>query len=156
MEELSFQDQIRDNGCFGCGADNEHGLQIKSYWDGEDAVCVFHPKPHMAAGPPQFLNGGILATLADCHAICTALATAYRDEARPIGTGDTLWYVTGNLNIRYTAPVPIGAAVHLRARVTERAKKKMTVECSITSGDTPCAVAQVLAIRVPPSWLANA
>ena len=153
MKPISFQDQIQDNGCFGCGPHNEFGLRLKSYWDGEDSVCVFHPESHMTAGPPQFLNGGIIATLADCHGICTAVATAYRDAGRPIGTGEVLWYVTGNLNIRYTAPMPIDAPVVIRARVTEQTEKKMVVECAMSSNDIQCAVAQVVAIRVPPAWL---
>jgi len=155
MEQLSFQDQINDNGCYGCGPHNRHGLQIKSYWDVDEAVCVYHPRPYMTAGPPQFLNGGIIATLVDCHGICTAIATAYRDEDRPIGTGDQLWYVTGNLNISYSAPVPIDVPVHLRARVKRRAKKKMIVECTVSSNDTPCAAGEVVAIRVPSAWLTS-
>ena len=41
MAEKAFQDYYPDqtNYCYGCGRLNEYGLQIKSYWDGDEAVC---------------------------------------------------------------------------------------------------------------------
>lgn len=78
MPPIAFQDQIPDNNCYGCGPGNREGLRIKSFWDGEAAVCTYRPEHHHSAGPPQFLNGGIIATLIDCHSVCTAIANAYR------------------------------------------------------------------------------
>ena len=40
MEQLAFQEQIGGNHCWGCGALNENGLQLKSYWDGEDMFFI--------------------------------------------------------------------------------------------------------------------
>jgi hypothetical protein len=87
MERAAFQDQITDNFCFGCGPTNQQGLRIKSYWDGpNESICTYQPESHQNAGSKQFLNGGIIATLIDCHCICTAIAYAYRDEGREIGS----------------------------------------------------------------------
>ena len=149
---MSFQEQMQDNGCFGCGPDNPHGLRLKSHCDGEESVCVFHPEPHMSAGPPQFLNGGIIATLVHCHCVCTAVAMAYRVAGRPIGTGPVLWYVTGELNVSYSAPVPIDAPVHLHAQVSERTERKMVVLCEVSSGGSKCAQGRVVAVRVD-GWM---
>jgi hypothetical protein len=29
--------------CYGCGRLNEHGLKIKSYWEGEESICRYQP-----------------------------------------------------------------------------------------------------------------
>jgi hypothetical protein len=41
MNQKSFQDYYPDelSHCYGCGRLNEHGLKIKSYWDGQEAGC---------------------------------------------------------------------------------------------------------------------
>ncbi len=149
----AFQDLIPHNHCFGCGPGNEHGLQIKSYWDGEDvSVCDYMPAPHHSAGPLRYLNGGITATLIDCHSIGTAIAKAYQMEGREIGEGETIWFVTGKLDVSYRAPVEIAAGVSLRAKVIEAREKKITLSCELSSAGTLCAVADVVAVRVGGAW----
>ena len=58
MTQRAFQDEISGNQCWGCGSANENGLQIKSYWSGDEAVCTWQPKAYHNAGPPHVLNGG--------------------------------------------------------------------------------------------------
>ena len=70
----AIQDRIPHNHCYGCGPENPHGLQIKSHWDGKESVCVYEPRPEQCAGPEQYLYGGTIASLIDCHSIGTALA----------------------------------------------------------------------------------
>ncbi|MFQ5527129.1 MAG: PaaI family thioesterase [Thermoanaerobaculia bacterium] len=152
MEEHAFQDLIPDNYCFGCGPLNPDGLQIKSYWDGQESVCTFQPSSAHAAGPRQFLNGGITATVIDCHAVCTAIAWAYRSEARAVGSDPRIWFVTSSLEVQYLAPAPIEEPVHVRARVLEASPRKALLDCSLSSGGIPRASARVVAVRVPPSW----
>src|SRR5262249_20212154 len=82
----AFQDLIPENFCYGCGPGNPVGLRIRSLWAGNEALCVFQPAPYHSAGPCHILNGGIIATLIDCHAVCTAIAHAYRAESRAIGS----------------------------------------------------------------------
>ena len=40
-----FQDKLIDNNCYGCGAWNKQGLRIKSFWEKDESVCIFQPKP---------------------------------------------------------------------------------------------------------------
>ena len=148
----SFQDQIPDNLCYGCGPGNEHGLRIKSFWEGDESVSTFMPQSFHTAGPEQFLNGGIIATIIDCHCVCTAIAGHYRREGRAIGTTPLIWCVTASLKIDYVRPVPIDMPVTLRARILETERKKTRLSCSVFSGSQECAKGEVLAIRVPPSW----
>lgn len=150
----AFQDLIPHNHCFGCGPHNERGLRIKSYWDGEEATCTYRPQPHQAAGPRQYLNGGIIATIIDCHSICSAIAHVYREEGRDMGSRPDVWCATGKLEVRYLRPTPIDRPVELRARVVESEGRKYGVRCTLTSDGDVCAEGRVLAVRVPESWRA--
>ena len=55
MTAKAFQDYYPDqwSHCYGCGRFNEQGLQIKSYWDGEETVCSYVPRPAHTAIPGQ-------------------------------------------------------------------------------------------------------
>jgi acyl-coenzyme A thioesterase PaaI-like protein len=152
VQSLAFQDAIPGNHCYGCGPANPDGLHIKSYWEGDESVCNFMPEPHHSAGPKQYLNGGIIATLIDCHCICTAMANAYRGEGREIGESPEIWFVTGALNVSYVKPTPIDRPVKLCARIVEVKPKKTVLHCSLLSGDSECARGDVVAVRVAGDW----
>ena len=154
-ERIAIQDRMQDNHCYGCGADNPLGMQIKSYRDGEETVCSYQPRPEQCAGPTQYLYGGTIASLIDCHSVGTAAADHYRREGREVGKGEEIWCVTGRLEVDYLAPTPIDRPVQLRARIVEVSGRKTTVSCTLSSGDTLCARGRVVAIRVPPSWRAG-
>ena len=148
----AFQDLIPDNLCFGCGPENLHGLRIKSFWNGDAAVCTYHPEQYHMAGPPQYLNGGIIATLIDCHCICTAIAHLYKTEGRTIGSEPNIWCATGKLEVRYLCPTPIDRPVNLRARIAEVSPRKVVLQCTLSSGGQPTAEAEVVAVRVSDAW----
>ena len=148
MGELSFQDQGSVRHCHGCGADNARGLQIKSYWDGDEAVATWHAQPHHCGGSEKILNGGIIASLIDCHSLNLAIAHAYRMENRPIGSSPRVGYVTANVNVSYLKPTPIHAAVELRARIARLEGRKAWVSCTLSAAGEICATGEVLGIRV--------
>ncbi len=152
MNETAFQDEMRDNYCWGCGSLNDSGLRIKSYWSADEAICNWQPKDYHMAGPQHILNGGIIATIMDCHCICTAIATAYRAEGRGMSSEPSIWYATGSLQVTYLRPTPINEPVILRARVKETTAKKTILTCSLFARGEECARGDVVAIRVPPAW----
>ena len=152
-EQKAFQELIQGNHCWGCGNLNSHGLQIKSYWSGEESVCSWRPQEYHMAGPAHVLNGGIIATLIDCHCICTAIAAAYRAEGREIGTGERIWYATGSLNVSYKRPTPIGEEVTLRAQIKDVIDRKTVLTCSLYAKGEERARGELLAIRVPLEWM---
>lgn len=152
----AIQDQIPHNHCWGCGTQNPLGLQIKSYPEGDETVCRFHPGREHMAGPTHVVNGGILATVIDCHCVCTAIADSYRAAGRALGSEPLLWSVTASLKIDYLAPTPIAEPMELRARVTERKGRKRVVLCTVRSGGRDCARAEVIAVEVPPAWRGSA
>ncbi len=150
--ERAIQDCIPHNHCWGCGTLNPRGLQIKSYWEGDETVCRFQPSPEHMAGPTHVLNGGIIAAVVDCHCVCTAISESHRAAGRELGTEPLLWSVTASLKIDYLAPTPIAAPVELRAHVRETKGRKRVVDCTLRSGGRECARAEVIAVEVPVAW----
>lgn len=146
-----IQSEIRDNHCIGCGPDNPHGLRIQSFWCGDlETLCTFQPQPHMAAGPASVLNGGIIATLIDCHAVCTAIAYASRLEGRD-ETAE-VDFATASLEIRYRRPAAIDEPVFVLAKIVGVSERSIVLACTLRSGARVCAEATVKAVRVAHGW----
>ena len=103
MTQKSFQDYYPDvlAHCYGCGRLNEHGHQIKSYWDGDESVCYFLPKPYHIS-VPGFVYGGLLASLIDCHGTGTAAAAMYKanKEQDPNAEPNTR-FLTASIHVDY-------------------------------------------------------
>ena len=136
---VALQDVFR-GGCFGCGSENEHGLGIKSYWDGKVGTCHWTPEAHHIGGP-KFVYGGIIASLIDCHAAATACYAAYDLEGVAYEDGrQGIFYVTGRLEIDYLRPTPIGCELRLEAR-------KAFVACSVFAEGVECVRASCLFVR---------
>ena len=66
----AIQDCLPHNHCYGCGADNDKGLQIKSYWSGDECVCRYTPRPEQCAGPEHVVYGGLIASLISLTSRC--------------------------------------------------------------------------------------
>jgi acyl-coenzyme A thioesterase PaaI-like protein len=148
----AIQDQTPHHHCYGCGTENEAGLQIKSHWQGDECVCRYSPRPEQSAGPLQYVYGGTVASIIDCHCVNTAMSNYYRREGREIGEAPEIWCVTGKLTVSYLAPTPIDQEIVLRATIEECGEKKTVVKCRAWSGDTQTAEGEVIAIRVPDTW----
>jgi acyl-coenzyme A thioesterase PaaI-like protein len=151
--DKSFQDYYDDNfsHCYGCGRLNDHGLHIKSYWEGDESVCRFTPAPHQTAFP-GFVYGGLIASLIDCHAMGTAAAGTYKEENRSMDSEPNVRYVTGSLKVDYLKPTPIGVELEIRASVREIQGRKTFVDVTLAAGDEVCARGDVLAVRLPDDW----
>ncbi len=141
-----FQDHMPENVCFGCGHNHE-GLQIKSFWEGDEAVCQWKSE-NKYHGWADLMNGGIMATLIDCHCMGTAMADAYKRENRALDSMPEYRYATGTLAVRYLKPTP-NTEVELRARVIETKGGKTVLKCDLYSeAGEKTAEAEVVAIRV--------
>ncbi len=148
MEKITyFQDHMPENICFGCGVHNQEGLQIKSFWDGEESVCHWSSEKKYQ-GWPNLLNGGILATLVDCHCMGSAMADAYKREDRSLDSDPIYRYATGTLTVKYIRPTPNNKPLELRAKVKEVKGRKTTLECKVLVEGEVTAEADVIAIRV--------
>jgi acyl-coenzyme A thioesterase PaaI-like protein len=154
MTEKAFQDFYADDmsHCYGCGRLNPDGLQIKSYWEGDESVCRFQPRPYHTA-LPGYVYGGLIASLIDCHATGTAAAAKYREEKRAMGSAPPVRFVTASLHVDYLAPTPIDTVLELRACAKEIKGKKVALSVSLSARGVVCARGEVVAVRVPPDWV---
>ncbi len=148
MKIKSLQEENLMKQCFGCGCENEHGLKIKSYWQGDNSVCTWEAKPYYTGGKPGIVYGGMLASLIDCHSVNTTISHAYKIENRSPGSDPVLIYLTAQLNISYKKPTAIEKEIVLKAKVTRVEGKKTWVECTVSSDNQICVEGKVLAIRV--------
>jgi len=127
MENKAIQDKWPEIGtyCWGCGRNNEQGLQIKSYWEGDECVCTWKPKRYYCAYPGRGC-GGIITTILDCHCLNTAASAAHRAEGREEGTEPPIAY----------------------ARIKEVKERKTTVSCSLFVKGIECATGETVNIRI--------
>lgn len=154
MDRKAFQDYYSDevSYCFGCGRLNPEGYHFKSYWDGDEAVCIYHPKPYHAA-IPGYVYGGLIASIIDCHSTGTAAAYAYRQAGRELGTKPPFRYVTASLHVEFLCPSPIDRPLAARAVVLESKGRKMVVESRVYAGEELCATGNVVVVEMPDDWL---
>ena len=154
MEEKAIQDRWHELGsyCWGCGRNNGHGLRLKSFWQGDEVVATFQPEDYHLAFPGA-LNGGIIATLIDCHSVNAANSASCEAENRDYDAEPFSGFVTGMLTVKYLQPTPVDGPVTLRAQVKEMAERKIIVTCSLYSGETKCATGEVIAVRISQSKL---
>ena len=95
------------------------GCGLKATGTATRRLPIGAPNRITAAVRRENLNGGIIASLIDCHSLNLAIAHAYRAEGRPIGSAPRIGYVTANLQVTYAKPTPIDQLLELRARITK-------------------------------------
>jgi acyl-coenzyme A thioesterase PaaI-like protein len=152
MNEKAIQDLYPDElcHCYGCGSLNANGLQIKSYWDSEEAVAVFEPRPYHT-GISGYVYGGLIASLIDCHCVATASAAKHGSE-NPDRDADTLpRFVTAALHVDYLHPVPLGVPLEVRAHAEEIKGRKVVVTATLSAKGKIRARGRVVAVQIPES-----
>ena len=149
----AFQDYYPENvaHCYGCGSLNAHGHQIKTFWDGDETVTRFTPKPwHTAV--PGYTYGGLIASLIDCHSTGTAAAAMYRSEAREMDSLPPFRFVTGSLQVSYLKPTPIEGELVIRGTVKEIKGRKVIVETTVLADGVATARGTVVAVQMPEDF----
>ncbi len=154
MGKKAFQDYYPDDlsHCYGCGRLNEHGLQLKSYWDGEETVATIQPESCYIA-IPGYVYGGFLASIIDCHGTGTAAAAAYRKENREMDSDPPLRFVTARLEVEYLRPTPLGVPLEVRGRVREQKGRKVIVSATVAAEGEICVRGEIVAVQVPEGML---
>ncbi len=149
----AFQDQYPDelSHCYGCGRLNPHGLQLKSFWDGNETKAVFTPRPyHMAI--PGYVYGGLIASLIDCH--CTGTASAAMAKEKGESRDKKIFrFVTASLHVDYLAPTPMGVPLEIRGKVEEMGARKVVVSATVSANGRVTAKGQVVAVMMPDSMV---
>jgi len=156
MTQKAFQDYYPDDlsHCYGCGSLNEKGLQIKSFWNGEESVCTYTPRDYHTA-IPGFVYGGLIASLIDCHSTGTASAAKYRAEGREMGSDPPLRFVTASLHVDYLLPTPIGVPLEVRGKVKMIKGRRVVVEARLLAEGKVCAQGEVVVVQMPENMRPN-
>jgi uncharacterized protein (TIGR00369 family) len=89
------QKKTYGNHCFGCGPENDAGLQLKFKLDEQTQrfVCRFK-LPNRFEGPPSHAHGGIIATILD-------------EAMGKVSKLRGVMAVTGQMAVTYIRPVPL-------------------------------------------------
>jgi acyl-coenzyme A thioesterase PaaI-like protein len=138
-DELSY--------CYGCGKLNDHGHHIKSFWDGNETVSHFLPKPYHIA-VPGYVYGGLIASLIDCHGTGTGALASYRNEGREPGTNPPFRFVTASLQVDYLRPTPLGVELELRGKIIEIKGRKVISEITVSANGDITARGKVVAVQM--------
>ncbi|WP_157225096.1 PaaI family thioesterase [Nocardia thailandica] len=109
--------------CFGCGAANEMTMGIRGTREGEVMTAQWLP-PAYAEGGPGIVHGGYLSAAVD--EIQALLAAAVAGVPA----------MTAKMDIRYRSPVLVGRPLDLRAEVTARTGRKMTLSMTATDAES--------------------
>lgn len=150
----SFQDHYPPDfaHCYGCGHLNPQGHQLKSFWDGDETVAEFTPKPYHTA-IPGIVYGGLIASLIDCHGTGSAAAAMARAQNREIDDDPPIRFVTASLKVDFLKPTPLGPPLKLRGVIAELKGRKVVVHITLSANDEVCAKGEVVAILVPGDLL---
>lgn len=115
------------SGCFLCGDENPCGVRTRFYVEG-DAVCSRIQLPRHVNGYKNVAHGGVLAALLD----------ESMGWAATVFGGSHRMYLTGELTVKYLAPVPIGDPIEIRSRLVEDAGRIAYSEGELICGETVC------------------
>lgn len=151
MQSKYFQDYYPENysHCYGCGRLNEKGMHIKSEWDGDEGVCRYTPEISKTGGFPEFLYGGIIASLIDCHCAGTAAAAKERQEGFEPGERLMRRFVTASLKVDYLKPTPVGEELEIRAAVKEIKGRKITLAATLSASGVITAKGEAVMVMIP-------
>jgi acyl-coenzyme A thioesterase PaaI-like protein len=138
--------------CYGCGKLNEHGHQIKTFWDGDETITRFTPKEYHTA-IPGYVYGGLIASLIDCHGTGTGALAAYKSEGREFDTQPPLRFVTASLQVDYLKPTPLGPELELRGKVIEQKGRKVISEITVSANGVVTAKGKVVAVQMPENMI---
>jgi acyl-coenzyme A thioesterase PaaI-like protein len=154
METKAIQDFYPSDvaHCYGCGKLNEHGHQIKTFWDGDETVTHFSPEEYHTA-IPGYVYGGLIASLIDCHGTGTAALASYKAEGRDYDTKPPFRFVTASLHVDYLKPTPLGVELELRGKVAEFKGRKVTSEITVSANGKITARGNVVAVQMPENMI---
>lgn len=135
--------------CYGCGVDNPHGLGLRSYVEGDEAVARHRPADWYSGGFPDAAYGGLVASLLDCHGAATASAfTALSRHGSMPEDGTLPRFVTGTLTVRYERPTPLGLELVLHGRLEALEGRKAVVRLALEADGVVCASGSMIAIEL--------
>lgn len=109
--------------CFGCSPNNEIGLHLEFWEEGEEVTAKWTPRKSLE-GFRDVLHGGIQATLLDEIA-----SWVVQTRCKTVG-------VTSSMEISFRRPVLVsGGEITLRGRVKEAGTRMAVIETELLGND---------------------
>jgi acyl-coenzyme A thioesterase PaaI-like protein len=136
MGGLGFEDRAVG------GHGNPTGIELEVWPEGDEVVAKVVLR-RAFEGAPGRAHGGIVAA-------------AFDDVTGFIIGGLQEPAFTGELTVRYLAPVPVDEPLEIRARLDGRERRKLFISADMRAGETPVATCRAIYITVDPSRFAGA
>jgi len=124
------------------GLANPTGIELRVWPEGDDVVAEVTLR-RAFEGAPGRAHGGIVAAAFDD---VTGFVIGKLQEPA----------FTGELTVRYLAPVPVDHPLEIRARLDGRERRKLFISADMRAGDTVVATCRAIYITVDPSRFAGA
>jgi uncharacterized protein (TIGR00369 family) len=141
-----------DQQCFGCGPNNQHGMQLRFRVEGEEVVTTFEARPGWE-GAPGIVHGGLQATLADELGAWTLVGLKHQ------------FGFTTKLDLRYYRPARADQPIEGRGSILKDSEQLTTVKVTLRqdgkrvlsgritySRPTIAMAEKILNMPLPESW----
>lgn len=123
--------------CPGCSPNNEKGLKLKFYEDGEDIVSFWYPDPAYQSWK-NTLHGGI-----HCMMLDEVAGWVVFHKLNTIG-------VTSRMDTKYLKPVTLdGGRIEMRARIKKQMRNVVFVDAELYQRGEVCTKAEVVYFCYP-------
>jgi uncharacterized protein (TIGR00369 family) len=122
LENLTPFAHAAQNRCFGCGPANPAGLHLSFLLAEDGSVVCLADIPDTFEGPPNFLHGGIIATLLD-----ETMSKAVRARG--------LTAMTRHMEIEYLRPVSSAVPIRMEGCVLRSEGRKHWAEARILDAE---------------------
>lgn len=145
MKYKILKKQNSSKSCLVCGIENELGLKARFYQlENDELVSIFNSKEFHQSYPGR-VHGGISAAILD---ETIGRAISINDE--------TVWGVTGSLEIKYKKPIPINCDILTVARITRDTRRLFegTGEIILPNGEI-AATASAKYVKMPINKIAD-
>ncbi len=120
---LNPYSKLEGYNCFGCSPNNQFGLQMEFFDDGDYVISNWEPKKYLA-GYGNILHGGIQSTILDEIASWVVYV-----KAKTAG-------VTATLNVKYKKTVFTDKGkIHVRAKLADQNKKFASIKAEILNSE---------------------
>jgi acyl-coenzyme A thioesterase PaaI-like protein len=124
------------------GTSNPTSIELEVRYDENDEVVAKVLLRRAFEGAPGRAHGGIVAAAFDD---VTGFVIGKLQEPA----------FTGELTVRYLAPVPVDETLEMRARLDGRERRKLFISGEARAGDTVVATCRAIYITVDPSLFAG-
>jgi uncharacterized protein (TIGR00369 family) len=131
MPDVEREYLPHSSGCFLCGEENASGVRARFFVE-RNEVRGQVVLPRHLNGYKNVAHGGVVAALLD---ETMGWAATVFGKAHPM-------YVTGELTVKYLAPVPVEAEIEIRSRLVEDAGKLAYGEGELLLDGKVCARAK--------------